>query len=471
MTTASGRLKTYAEDHGHRLAERLRSREATVGVIGLGYVGLPLAVEFATAGFRVIGVDVEPSRVEALRQGRSYIVDVRDEDVAAVVQAGRFAATTDYATLAAADAVCICVPTPLRKTKEPDIGYILDAVTKLSHHIRAGMLIVLESTTYPGTTEEVIGPVLAERGLAVGRDAFLCFSPERIDPGNKRFGLRNTPKVVGGCTPRCTEMGTLLYGAVAGRVVSVSSCGVAEMVKLLENTFRSVNIALVNETALMCERMGIDVWEVIEAAATKPFGFMPFYPGPGIGGHCIPLDPHYLAWKARSFDFYNRFIDLASDINGNMPRHTVARVADLLNIHGKCLNGCRILLVGLAYKRDVDDTRESPAVEILRLLLERGARVSYHDPHVPTFRLDGGELCSVRLTPRNLRSHDCVVLTTDHSSVDFALVVKHARLVFDTRNALRGITAPHVARLGAPLPLSASLEGAGRSAEGDQQAP
>ncbi len=440
------------EHYGQHLADRLNSREATIGVIGLGYVGLPLAVAFASAGFRVVGVDVERSRVESLQKGQSYIVDVRDEDVAAAVQSGRLAPVSDYALLAAADAVCICVPTPLRKSKDPDISYIRDAVNNLNPFVHPGMLIVLESTTYPGTTEELIGPALIERGLLVGRDVFICFSPERIDPGNKRFGLRNTPKVVGGCTPRCTEIGTLLYRTIAERVVPVSSCRVAEMVKLLENTFRSVNIALVNEMALMCERMGLDVWEVIDAAATKPFGFMPFYPGPGIGGHCIPLDPHYLAWKARSFGFYNRFIDLASDINGNMPLHTVARVAELLNIHGKCLKGSRILLVGLAYKRDVNDTRESPAVEILQLLLKQGARVNYHDPHVPVFRLGGRELRSIPLAPRFLRTQDCVVMTADHSSVDYSVIVAYARLIYDTRNALGGITAPHVARLGAPLP-------------------
>lgn len=435
-----------------KLEQKLEARSATVGVIGLGYVGLPLAVAFAQQNLKVVGVDTDARKVKRLREGLSHVLDISDDAVAAVVGDGRLFVSTDFRDLSPADAIIICVPTPLRKSKDPDISFIADAVEKVKAIFRPGMLLVLESTTYPGTTDEMVGQELQALGWKAGRDYFLCFSPERVDPSNRTYGLRNTPKIVGGATPACLEAGVTLYSLVADNVVPVSSTRVAEMAKLLENTFRAVNIALVNELMLLCDRMGIDVWEVIDAAATKPFGFMPFYPGPGIGGHCIPLDPAYLAWKARSFEFYQKFIDLASDLNGNMPRYTVERIADALNTQRKPLNGSRVLILGVAYKKDVDDCRESPGIEVLHLLAEKGALVEYNDPHVPAIQVGGRLLESVVLSPARLREYDIAVLTTNHTGYDYRFLAEHAPLIFDTRNGFKGMRAPNILRLGAPAP-------------------
>ncbi len=421
------------------LAVKIRNRSARIGVIGLGYVGLPLAVEFAKRGFRVVGIDLDGRKVEMLNRGESYIPDIPTDEVRPLVRKGLLRATTHYEALRQLDGVMICVPTPLRKTRDPDISYIVKAAEALAKHLHRDQVITLESTTYPGTTREVILPMLQATGLKVGKDFFLGFSPERIDPGNQQYSTSTIPKVVSGITPACRRAVALLYGQVIERVVPVSSTDVAEMVKLLENTFRSVNIGLVNELALMCHRLGVDVWEVIEAAKSKPFGFMAFYPGPGLGGHCIPIDPLYLSWKAKILGFESRFIEMSSQLNGHMPEHVVERVAELLNQRGKALKGSRILVLGVAYKRDVSDTRESPAVEIIHHLRRRGAGVQYHDPYVPVFKTDGLSLRSVPLRPRVVRSADCVVIVTDHQATDNGLVVKHARLIFDTRNALRRV--------------------------------
>lgn len=433
----------------HDLFEKIKTRQARVGVIGLGYVGLPLALEMCRAGFNVVGVDIDRGRVSRLQNGESYIIDVPADEVRRFVAEGRLYVSSDYADLAAADTISICVPTPLRKTKDPDISYIVAAMDGIVEHMHHGILIILESTTYPGTTEELIQKRIEELGYEVGKDFFLCFSPERVDPGNKIYHTKNTPKVIGGVTPKCRELAHRLYGSVLDNIVLVSSTRLAEMVKLLENTFRSVNIGLVNELALMCDRMDIDVWEVIDAAATKPFGFMPFYPGPGIGGHCIPLDPMYLSWKAKMYDFYNKFIELASDINGNMPRYVVNKVAEMLNIEKKSINGARILILGMAYKRDIDDLRESPGLEVFRLLEEYGAAVDYNDPHALSFiHHDGGTVRSVPLEERMLKDYDCAVLTTNHSVYDYPWIARHARLILDTRNAFKSCQAANIYRLG-----------------------
>jgi UDP-N-acetyl-D-glucosamine dehydrogenase len=422
------------------LEQKIAARTATVGVVGLGYVGLPLAVEFAAAGYRVTGIDVDGSKVADINAGRSQVPDVPARELAPLVRAGRLRAQSHYRGSGKLDALLICVPTPLRKTRDPDISYIVAAVDELARQVRAGQLIVLESTTYPGTTEEVLRPRFEAGGLKAGRDFFLAFSPERVDPGNKVYRTRNTPKVVGGTTPECTRIACRLYGHVIESVHPVSSTRTAEMIKLLENTFRAVNIALVNEIALMCERLSLDVWEVIDGAATKPFGFMRFYPGPGIGGHCIPVDPHYLSWKLRTLNYSARFVELASEINGGMPEVVVRRAAGLLNDRRKSVHGSRVLVVGVAYKKDTGDTRESPALDILRLLRERGARVQFHDPYNRELRLDGGaRLSGTPLTPVTLRRADLVIIVTDHSTYDFAEIVRHARLVLDTRNATRDL--------------------------------
>jgi UDP-N-acetyl-D-glucosamine dehydrogenase len=424
------------------LLRRFADRTAVIGVVGLGYVGLPLAVEFARAGLRVIGVEVDAGKVTALGRGESYIQDVPADVVAELVSRGRLSATTDYAELRHADAVSICVPTPLRKTRDPDMAYVVEAADKIMTVTHPGMLIVLESTTYPGTTEEIFEPRLKERGVRVGEEVFLAFSPERIDPANSRYGVRNTPKVVGGTTPACTEAAAALYRLAVDTVVPVSSPRAAEMVKLLENTFRAVNIGLVNEVALMCARLNLDVWEVIEAAATKPYGFMKFTPGPGLGGHCIPIDPLYLSWKLKALNYTARFIELADTINSQMPSHVVSLVADALNEDGKALRGAGVLVLGVAYKRDVDDVRESPALDVIVELQKRHARVSYHDPHVPTLRLSEAALQSQPLTPAALAAADCVVVITDHSAFDWDFIGAHARVIVDTRNALRGRAVP-----------------------------
>lgn len=430
------------------LLEKIQQKKACVGVIGLGYVGLPLAVELAKAGYSVTGIDLDANRVEQIRQGHSYILDVSSDDVGTLVRQGRLTAVTGYEAIARLDTVSICVPTPLTKTKDPDVSYIVTAVDGLESHMHPGLLIILESTTYPGTTEELVKTRLDKLGYRIGADYFLCFSPERVDPGNAKYNTRNTPKVIGGVTPQCLVLANELYSSFLPSIVKVSSPRVAEMVKLLENTFRSVNIGLVNELALMCDRMGIDVWEVIDAASTKPFGYMPFYPGPGIGGHCIPLDPMYLAWKAKTYDFYNRFIELASDVNGNMPRHVLNKIAEVLNTRKKCINGSRVLLLGMAYKKDIDDLRESPGLEIYRLLNEQGAVVEYNDPLVASFREGSAIVRSVPLTERNLPQYDIAILCTNHSAFDYQWIARHAQLILDTRNAFKGISGSHIYKIG-----------------------
>ncbi|WKW12539.1 nucleotide sugar dehydrogenase [Pseudogemmatithrix spongiicola] len=423
------------------LLSRIADRSAVSAVVGLGYVGLPLAMELCEAGFHVIGYDVSTRVVDLLMRGESHIQDVPAAQVAKHVKSGKFVATTDAAKLNAADTISIAVPTPLAKTRDPDMSYVLSAAETIAAHTRPGQLIVLESTTYPGTTRELLQPRLEAKGLTVGRDVFLAFSPERVDPGNPKYNTKNTPKVVGGITPACNEVATRFYSSTIDTVVPVSSPEAAELVKLLENTFRSVNIGLVNEMAIVCERLGVDVWEVIDAAATKPFGFMKFTPGPGIGGHCIPLDPHYLAWKMRSLNYKTRFIDLASEINSAMPDFVVEKIAHALNEDRKAVNGSRVLVLGIAYKKDIDDMRESPALDVMRLLEARGAVVSYHDPFVPSFREDGHEASSVALTKDALATADAVVVVTDHTAVDYQFVVDHATLVVDTRNALGKVKA------------------------------
>lgn len=430
------------------LLGRIRSKEVVCGVVGLGYVGLPLAYELARAGFRVLGFDVSERIVRGVNAGESHIRDVASEALASVVGPGGLEATTDMARLAECDAISICVPTPLSKTRDPDISYVASAANAISAALRPRQLVVLESTTYPGTTRELVLPVLERSGLKVGEDFFLCFSPERVDPGNPTWNTVNTPKVIGGITPSCLEAGQALYSQVMERVVPVSSTEAAELTKLLENTFRSINIALVNEMAQVADRLGVDVWEVIDAAATKPFGFMKFVPGPGIGGHCIPLDPYYLVWKMKTLNYKTRMIELAGEINAEMPRFVVTKVQDGLNRHGRAVNGSRILVLGVAYKRDIDDVRESPALDVMRLLEERGAEIRYHDPYVPVLDEDGIHRSSVELTDEELAGADCVVITTDHSGVDYERVVRLAKLVVDTRNATRGIEGGHVIGLG-----------------------
>src|SRR5215203_2119738 len=419
-----------------KLLSRIQDRSATIGVVGLGYVGLPLAMEFAKAGFHVIGYDVSERVCKLLMRGESHIQDVPAAEVAGMVKDGRFEATTDETGLGRCDAISIAVPTPLSKTRDPDMKYVQAATEAIARNAHPGMLAVLESTTYPGTTREVMQPKLEERGLTVGKDVFLAFSPERVDPGNPKYNTKNTPKVVGGITAACTEVAVALYSSCIDTVVPVSTTEAAELVKLLENTFRSVNIGLVNEMAIICEKLHVNVWEVIEAAATKPFGFMKFTPGPGIGGHCIPLDPHYLAWKMRGLNYKTRFIDLAGELNTEMPMFWVRKVAEALNGQGRAVRGASVLVLGVAYKRDIDDIRESPALDIIRLLEGQGARVSYFDPHVPVFAEDGHEYRSVELTPQSVAASDCIMIVTDHSSVDYHMIKRNARLVVDTRNAL-----------------------------------
>lgn len=450
ITTGTTLSMTQRESALDALARAIEQRTAAIGVMGQGYVGLPLAVAFAQAGFPVTGFDVSNARVTALNNGICHIEDIAEQDFQQVRAAG-YQASSDFDLLSTMDVVIICVPTPLNSSKEPDISFVLNAAKEIEARLHAGQLIVLESTTYPGTTEELLLPLLQWQGLRVGSDFCLAFSPERIDPGNKQFTLRNTPKVVGGMTERCAQLSHVLYGSIVERIVPVSSTRAAEMVKLLENTFRSVNIGLANEFAQIANILGIDVWEVIEAASTKPYGFLPFYPGPGLGGHCIPIDPLYLSWKLRSLRYRARFIELASEVNEEMPEFVVDMIARALNEHGKCLNGARILALGVAYKRDISDMRESPALDVLKLLHARHARVAYADKYVPEIRLDGQILSSRPYTNEDLREADCVVILTNHSHVDYAQVVREARLVIDTRNATGHLPpAAHVWRLGRP---------------------
>lgn len=419
-----------------RLLAKIHSRQARVGVVGLGYVGLPLAVAFAEAGFTVIGVDVDGEKVRALRAAESYVEDIAAATLDPLIRGGRLLPTTDYAALRDVDAISICVPTPLRKTKDPDISYIVDAADRIAEHGSNGKLIVLESTTYPGTTEEIILPRLTANGSNVGQAFFLAFSPERIDPGRTDYTIFTTPKVIGGVTDACLEVAMALYETVVNEPIPVSSTSAAEMVKLLENTFRAVNIGLVNEMALMCDKLGLNVWEIVNAAATKPYGFMPFYPGPGLGGHCIPVDPHYLSWKLRTLNYTARFIELASEVNGYMPEHVVNRVSEALNDDCRAVKGSNILIIGVAYKPNVSDLRESPALDIIHLLRARGATVAYTDPHVPDLFAEEIPLQSTPLTAGALAAADCVVIVTNHEAIDWSMVGNSARLIVDTRNAL-----------------------------------
>jgi UDP-N-acetyl-D-glucosamine dehydrogenase len=417
-----------------------------VGVLGLGYVGLPLCIEFGRAGLRVTGYDVSEAKVAGVNAGKSHVKDVSAQAVADLVGAGRLSASSDFGTLGECDVLIICVPTPLSKTKDPDLSMVVSAADAIAARLREGQLVVLESTTYPGTTEELILPRLSATGLAVGRSFFLAFSPERVDPGNSRFHTRNTPKIIGGVTPECTRVAKALYERAVDTVIPVSSTQTAEMVKLLENTFRSVNIGLVNEVALMCRRLGVDVWEVIDAAATKPFGFMPFLPGPGLGGHCIPIDPLYLSWKLKTLDYRARFIELAGEVNSGMPEHVSELVVEALNQQEKSVKGSRILILGVTYKRDIDDVRESPALDILRVLERRGASVEYCDPYVPSLEVGGRTRKSVELM-EGVRRADVVVVVADHSSFPYGEIVGAARAVVDTRNATRGLVSEKVTRL------------------------
>jgi len=419
------------------LMDRLKNREAVISVLGLGYVGLPLAVVFAEAGFQVIGIDPIQSKVDAINRGESYVMDVPGETVARLVKQGRLKATTDFSVILQADAVSICVPTPLRKTGDPDLSFILNATEDLSKYVHPGLVVVLESTTYPGTTRELVLPKLTQDGkYTIGEDIFLAFSPERVDPGRTDWTTINTPKVMGGITANCTEIATTWYCQALKTVVPVTSTEVAEMAKLLENTFRMINIGLVNELAIMCNRLGVDVWEVIDAAATKPFGFMKFTPGPGLGGHCIPIDPLYLSWKLRSLNYTARFIELASEINTGMPRFVLSKVQDALNDQGKALKGSKVLVLGVAYKPDIDDLRESPALDVISLLEGKGAHVTYHDPYVAHFKHDGFEMTSIVDLMEGVREADCVAIITNHQVYDYDAILDAAKLVVDTRNAL-----------------------------------
>jgi UDP-N-acetyl-D-glucosamine dehydrogenase len=437
-----------AVSHAQELRRRIESRQARVGVVGLGYVGLPLAVEFAHVGFTVTGIDIDEHKVAQLNRGHSYIQDVPTSVLKPLVEAGKLRATTDFAAVAQLDTINIAVPTPLRKTKDPDMSFIVQSCEEIAKHVHPGMLLILESTTYPGTTDELMLPMFEKADFKIGEHFFMCFSPERVDPGNPNFQTKNIPKVVGGITPACTELGALFYGQALEKVVPVGSTRVAEMVKLLENTFRMINIGLVNEIALMCDRMGINVWEVIDAAATKPFGFMPFYPGPGLGGHCIPIDPFYLSWKSKQSGIEARFIELAGYINGQMPHFVVDKIQNALNEHSKPLKGSHVHVLGVAYKRDIDDVRESPALDIIHLLGKRGATVTYSDPYIPRLRADGVVPEMSATDPESsAATADCVVIVTDHKTFDYARIVERARLIVDTRNALKGNLSEKIVRL------------------------
>lgn len=422
-----------------KLILKLENKRAKLGVVGLGYVGLPLAVEKAKAGYEVIGFDVQDKKVEMVNRGENYIGDVVTDDLKGLVETGKLKATTDFSFIGDVDTVCIAVPTPLDVYKQPDLSYVINSTRDVSNFLKKGMLVVLESTTYPGTTEEVVKPILEESGLKCGEDFFLAFSPERVDPGNKFYNTKNTPKVVGGCTPECTEVAGMLYRSVLeGDIMEVSSPAVAEMEKILENTFRNINIALANEMAILCNRMGIDVWEVIDAAKTKPYGFMPFYPGPGIGGHCIPLDPFYLEWKAREYDYHTTLIETSGIINDSMPNFVIENVMMLLNGHKKALNGAKVLVLGAAYKKDIDDMRESPTLKVLELLEKNGAEVIMNDPYISSFKHKKVEYVSVEWE-KVIDEADIVLITTDHSCYDYETIVKRAKLLYDTRNATKHV--------------------------------
>ena len=423
--------------HKQTLLDRLNERTATLGVVGLGYVGLPLAVEFAEAGFNVIGLDVDLRKVNTLNSGESYIPDIPTDRLKPLINSGKLRATVDYSDISIVDTINICVPTPLRENKDPDMSFVNSAVESITKIAHEGMLIILESTTYPGATEETIAPKLEEIGLTIGESVFLAFSPERIDPGNKTYNVHNTPKVVGGMTPNCSEVSVALYSPAIEQVVAVSSPTIAEMVKLLENTFRAVNIGLVNELALMCDKLDVDAWEVIKAASTKPFGFMPFYPGPGLGGHCIPVDPHYLSWKLRTLNYTARFIELASEINTAMPEYVTGKITDALNDDAKSVKNSNVVILGVAYKRDIDDVRESPALDVIDLLCQKGANIHYHDPYVPSIRLENDEIMETSEYSDDLLANaDCVVIITDHTTYDWDHVLAHASVIVDTRHVM-----------------------------------
>ncbi|WP_201740728.1 nucleotide sugar dehydrogenase [Listeria sp. SHR_NRA_18] len=433
------------------MQEKINTKNGTVGVIGLGYVGLPLAIEFAEAGYNVIGFDIHAGKVNQLMQGDSYIIDITNQKLATVVQSAHFTPTTDFSKLSEVDAVCICVPTPLTKSQEPDMSYIIAAVTEIKRYMKPGMLITLESTTYPGTTEELIQAEIEALGYRVGEDFFLCFSPERVDPGNKTFQTKNTPKVLGGTTPNCCQLGEALYSKVIDHVYLVSSTKVAEMTKLLENTFRSINIAFINEMAMLCEALDMNIWEVVDAAATKPFGFMKFTPGPGIGGHCIPLDPMYLSWKAKGANFFSRFIELAQETNKKMPEQVIHKVSQALNSDYKSMRGSKVLVLGMAYKPDIDDVRESPALEVYELLHKNGADVAYYDPHVSSFRNEEGTPVYSEEEAR-YGEYDAVVILTNHSVFHTEEIITNANLIVDTRNMFQGENSEKVFRIGSGLP-------------------
>ncbi len=427
--------------------KNIKERKFKVGIVGMGYVGLPLAVEFAKGGFETTGFEVDKEKVTDIAAGVSYIPDVPGREVTDLAAEGLLKATLDFSKLRTMDAVIVCVPTPLRKSKDPDVSYIVSATREIVKNLKKGQLIILESTTYPGTTKELVKPMLEQNGLKAGKDFYLAFSPERVDPGNKKYGVKNTPKVVGGLTPKCTELAALLYGQVIDRVIPVSNTESAELVKLLENTFRAVNIAMINELALMCHRLGLDVWEVIDAAASKPFGYMPFYPGPGIGGHCIPLDPHYLGWKMKTLNFEPRFIELAGAINSAMPEHTVTRITELLNHAGKAMKASRILMIGMTYKPNISDPRESPAKDVFVLLKKTEAHVEFYDPYALSIDIDGKTYKSTKNALKNLKRYDCVAIITPHSAIDYAALVKNSRLVFDARNATKGLKGANIHKL------------------------
>jgi UDP-N-acetyl-D-glucosamine dehydrogenase len=430
-----------------RLEERLRDKTAKVGIVGLGYVGLPLATAFAEAGFKVLGFDIQRKRVNLVNQGKSYIADVDSGRLRAVIAEDYLEATTDHKRLEELNALCICVPTPLTKTKDPDLSYVTKEAEEISKHVQRGQLVVLESTTYPGTTQEVVLPILEHSGLKAGLDFYLAYSPERVDPGNKKHTIRNTPKIVGGIDAESTRLAELLYRHIVDVIIPVSSPKVAEMTKVFENVFRSVNIALVNELAQLCEKMDISVWEVIDTASTKPFGYMPFYPGPGLGGHCIPLDPYYLASKAREYDFHTRFIELAAEINERMPYYVAYRIMEALNAQGKSLNGAKVLVLGITYKRDVADTRESPSLRLLELLIKAGAQVSYNDCYAQKIQLREYDLTSKKISNKYLSSVDCVVVGTDHSYYDWEQIANHSKFIFDARGATKGLKHSNIIRL------------------------
>lgn len=428
----------------NNLINKIENKEAVIGVVGLGYVGLPLAVEKAKAGYKVIGFDVQASRVEQVNMGINYIGDVVDQDLQDMIKQGKLEATTDYARITDVDAVAICVPTPLDIYQQPDTSYVESSAKEIAKYAHEGMLVVLESTTYPGTTEEIVKPALEEKGLVTGETVFVAYSPERVDPGNKQFKTKNTPKVVGGITPNCTKVASALYrNVLEGDVFEVSSPAVAEMEKIFENTFRHINIALANEMAILCEKMGIDVWEVIDAAKTKPYGFMAFYPGPGLGGHCIPIDPFYLTWKAREYNYHTRLIELAGEINNAMPEYVVTRSMQVLNEDGKALRGAKVAVLGVAYKKDIEDVRESPVLKIIELLEFHGAAYQVVDPYVKSFKAGGKRIETVSLTEELLQDADLVLVTTDHTDFDYNLIAKESKVIFDTRNALKDIAKPN----------------------------